>query len=202
MVAMFLTGQRGGDQSGDKCKVLEWILEPTGLNGGGDKTLRNSNISWCLGSVNYIVKYGNMVNGDSAPSSTASGDSQRDDECANAKTSDVIGSGLQGAINWAKKNALDANLGYSQGERNDVMDESMDDKPRNGDCSSFVYAALVRGGGFTDIKDATGGNPFSTSTMDDALLKCGWEKHELNNVSDLKPGDVLWVDGHTECCIY
>lgn len=191
-------GKTWGDTAGDKWKLLEWILEPKGYNDNGQETLRSSKISWCLGNVDYIVKYGNMVNGDEPPDSVASGNAEEDDECADADTSDVIGSGLQGAINWAKKNALDANLGYSQSTRTDVMDESMDDKPRNGDCSAFVYAALVRGGGFTDIKEATGGAPFSTSSMNQALVEsCGWEKHELHSVDDLKPGDVLWWDGHT-----
>lgn len=190
-------GKTWGDVSGDKWKLLEWILEPKGLNDKGHETLKSSKISWCLGTVDYIVKYGNMVKGDNPPDGVASGNVEQDDECGGSKSSEsssVIGSGLQGAINWAKKNALDANLGYSMTNgRNDVMDESMDDKPRNGDCSSFVYAALVRGGGFTDIKEATGGAPFGTGGMTDTLTKCGWEKHELTDVSELKPGDVLFV---------
>ena len=193
-----LNGKTWGDPSGDKCKVLEWILEPKGLSAGGKDTLGSSKIKWCFGEVSYIVKYGNMVNGDEPPDGIASGNANQDDECATADTSDVIGSGLQGAINWAKKNALDPNLGYSQSTRTDVMNEEMDDKPRNGDCSAFVYAALVRGGGFDDVKESTGGAPFSTFTMDASLVdKCGWTKSALNSVSDLKPGDVLWKDGHT-----
>lgn len=191
-------GKTWGDKSGDGWKCLEWILSPKGLNDKGNETVKNSKISYCFGAVDYIVKYGNMVKGDDPPDGVASGNSEQDDECGGSKSSEsssVIGSGLQGAINWAKKNALDVNLGYSMNvnERRGVMDESLDDKPRNGDCSAFVYAALVRGGGFTDIKEATGGAPFGTSGMTDTLTKCGWEKHELTDVSELKPGDVLWV---------
>lgn len=194
-------GKTWGDPSGDGWKMLEWILEPKGLSEGGNNTVKNSKIGYCLGTVSYIVKYGNMIKGDTPPDSVASGDAEQDDECGGSKSSessDVIGSGLQGAINWAKKNALDANLGYSMDLRKDVMDESMDNQKRCGDCSSFVYAALVRGGGFKDIAEASAkvGVPFNTSGENTVLPQCGWEKHELTDVSDLKPGDVLWVENN------
>ena len=90
-------------------------------------------------------------------------------------------------IEQAEKMAKDDSIGYSQAKRR--LDPDVD-------CSSFVWYALTRAG----IKDL-GSVPFNTHSMDDPLNRAGFVKHEIKDRSDLKKGDVLWRDEHTEIYI-
>ena len=99
---------------------------------------------------------------------------------------------LDGAIAWAIKTANDNSVGYNQGKRQLNPDV---------DCSSFVYYSLVRGGGFST--KVLGSSPFRSGSMTGLLSKAGFEKISVSGkkISDLKPGDILWRDGHTELYI-
>lgn len=76
----------GDTISGDKWKFLEWILEPNGLNSGGRDTLASSKISYCLGIVDYVVKYNNLLDSDTAPSNNTGTVSYKGGDAATTKT--------------------------------------------------------------------------------------------------------------------
>lgn len=91
-------------------------------------------------------------------------------------------------LTWAKELADDQTIGYSMSHRQ--LDPDVD-------CSSFVYYALKYGARFDMPVDRA----FVTGTMEDALTKLGFTKHEYTGEDDLKPGDILLdpaKDGHTE----
>lgn len=60
------------------------------------------------------------------------------------------------------------------------------------DCSSFVFYALYNTG---YLKGENPKAPFYTGTMGGILLKHGFKEVSM---SQLKPGDILWRNGHTE----
>ena len=99
---------------------------------------------------------------------------------------------MDGAIAWAIKTANDNSIGYNQRKRQLNPDV---------DCSSFVYYSLVRGGGFS-TKDL-GTSPFRSKYMPGKMESAGFKQISVSGkkISDLKPGDVLWKDGHTELYI-
>lgn len=100
-------------------------------------------------------------------------------------------------INWAMDIANDDSHGYSMASRNGP----------DYDCSSFVWYALVEGGGFS--KEELGGYAFTTESMTENLKKVGFEKYEYKGHDELQPGDILWfpnghnghANGHTEIYI-
>jgi len=103
------------------------------------------------------------------------------------KASTTILTGYHGGIlQWAIQTAEDPKVGYDQNHRYLTPDV---------DCSSFVYYALIHGGGFTPAQ--LGESPFTTHDMERALLRNGFQKL-LFNPSILREGDILWRPGHTE----
>ncbi len=88
-------------------------------------------------------------------------------------------SSIDKALDWAKKIAADDSHGYSQAHRTGP----------DYDCSSLVYYALKQAGFNLGIN-----YPFATGIMAQTLEKAGFKKvdnPDLNNFSNLKPGDVL-----------
>lgn len=105
------------------------------------------------------------------------------------------GKGIEAAVQWALATADDPNVGYAQDYRQLNPDV---------DCSSFVWYALVKGGGFDS--DKMGGYPFATGGMTSVLegngfVKVAWD----GDSSKLARGDIMWVHGtsrqHTEIYI-
>ena len=91
-------------------------------------------------------------------------------------------------MQWATSVADDDTIGYSMDHRQ--LDPDLD-------CSSFVYYALKYGARFSMPVERA----FVTGTMEDALSKLGFEKHEYTGEQGLKPGDILLdpaKNGHTE----
>lgn len=91
-------------------------------------------------------------------------------------------------MQWATSVADDNTIGYSMDHRQ--LDPDLD-------CSSFVYYALKYGARF----DMPVNRAFVTGTMEDALQKLGFEKHEYTGEQGLQPGDILLdpaKNGHTE----
>ena len=97
---------------------------------------------------------------------------------------------IQAAYDWAIETCSNPNVGYSQSYRNQ--------RTINGityyDCSSFIWYALIAGG--WDMVGTFGTWPFTTSTMDKALLKLGFAKFPASE--PWKKGDILLRSGHTE----
>lgn len=93
---------------------------------------------------------------------------------------------------WAINTCNAPNIGYSQTYRNQ--------QTINGityyDCSSFVWYSLINGG--FDCVTANNGNtwPFTTASMIPVLLRLGFK--EVSITGEWKPGDIVWVTGHTE----
>lgn len=91
-------------------------------------------------------------------------------------------------MQWATSVADDNTIGYSMDHRQ--LDPDLD-------CSSFVYYALKYGARFSMPVERA----FVTGTMEDALQKLGFEKHEYTGEQGLQPGDILLdpaKNGHTE----
>lgn len=84
------------------------------------------------------------------------------------------GSRVENYVRWALDTALDPNVGYSTTHRR--LDPDVD-------CSSFIFYALVKGGGFDG-----GDNPFNTTTMSDQLEQWGFRRITGKTV---QRGDIL-----------
>lgn len=119
--------------------------------------------------VDAVSGWDTLANADAASSSEAGGEATEQ--------------GIDGAIKWAQKTAQDPSHGYDQTHR----------LGPDYDCSSFVSTALKEAGFNVSI--------FSTTNEISELEKAGFKKVEGANLSTgdgLKPGDVLYKDGHTE----
>lgn len=90
-------------------------------------------------------------------------------------------------VDWAIKIANDNRHGYSQLNRNTLVDF---------DCSSLVWYAL-KSAGF----NLGNGSPFSTATMGPILKRNGFQEFNINSVDQLQVGDIVWKNGHTEIYI-
>ena len=93
-------------------------------------------------------------------------------------------------IDWLVKIADDNSHGYSQIDRASLTDF---------DCSSFVYYGLLNSG-FNTVQ--LGSSPFTTRSERSILRSLGFKEIEVNSDgSNLKKGDILWTNGHTEVYI-
>ena len=93
-------------------------------------------------------------------------------------------------VEWAVRIANDESHGYSQLDRASLVDF---------DCSSLVYFALINSG-FSS--NELGSTPFTTRSEQAILKKNGFKEIAVNtDLSNLKKGDILWKDGHTEIYI-
>lgn len=145
------------------------------------------------------------MNDENATPGPTTGNEEQDAKeqaCNSGSGDDSVGSGLQGAIAWGKMIAEDDAVGYGQTgyekDRNSVKDYQKGSGDKyNVDCSALVYWSLVKGGGFTKIKEQCGDYAFSTDNEPQVLQQAGFEEHDIND-GELKAGDVLWKDGHTE----
>lgn len=107
--------------------------------------------------------------------------------CSSGDSESIDASGY---VAWMIAFSKDESHGYSQ--KNRTMNPDVD-------CSSFVYYGLLNGGGFT--KEQLGSYPFTTDTMGSILERIGFKAYSFKSVSDLKEGDILWRNGHTEVYI-
>lgn len=97
-------------------------------------------------------------------------------------------------ISWLVQIAKDDSHGYSQKNRNSLVDF---------DCSSLVYYGLLNSG-FTAKQ--IGSYPFTTNKNQRAVLKkAGFQEIAFTSLvpdrkttTNLLPGDILWTPGHTE----
>lgn len=145
------------------------------------------------------------MNDENATPGPTTGNEEQDakEQACNSGSEDAsIGSGLQGAIAWGKMIAEDDAVGYGQTgyekDRNSVKDYQKGSGDKyNVDCSALVYWSLVKGGGFTKVKEQCGDYAFSTDNEPEVLKQAGFEEHDIND-GELKAGDILWKDGHTE----
>ena len=93
-------------------------------------------------------------------------------------------------VDWLVNIANDNSHGYSQYDRDRLVDF---------DCSSLVYYGL-KNNGFNATQ--LGATPFTTRTEQAILKKQGFKEIAINSdLSQLKKGDILWRDGHTEVYI-
>ncbi len=93
-------------------------------------------------------------------------------------------------VDWLVNIANDNSHGYSQYDRDRLVDF---------DCSSLVYYGLKNNGFNTTQLGAT---PFTTRTEQAILKKQGFKEIAINSdLSQLKKGDILWRNGHTEVYI-
>lgn len=93
-------------------------------------------------------------------------------------------------VDWLVNIANDNSHGYSQYDRDRLVDF---------DCSSLVYYGLKNNGFNTTQLGAT---PFTTRTEQAILKKQGFKEIAINSdLSQLKKGDILWKNGHTEVYI-
>lgn len=97
-----------------------------------------------------------------------------------------VSGGVQGAIDWALSVADNDAHGYSQNTRWGNP---------NYDCSSLIISAYEEAG----IPVKTNGATY-TGDMRRAFMNTGFDCYEYGSV-DLKPGDVLLRNGHTEMYI-
>lgn len=91
-------------------------------------------------------------------------------------------------VQWMIDFAADDSHGYSQSTR---------DMNPNVDCSSFVYYGLTKGGSF----DLGINYAFSTHDMTELLKAVGFKVYKYTSVDELKRGDILWTESHTEVYI-
>ena len=93
-------------------------------------------------------------------------------------------------VSWLIEIAEDNKYGYSQTNRDSLMDF---------DSSSLIYQGLLKIG-FTSSE--LGVNIFTTATEPEVLKRVGFKEIEINSdLSQLQMGDILWRDGHTEVYI-
>lgn len=93
-------------------------------------------------------------------------------------------------VNWLIEIAEDDKYGYSQTNRDSLIDF---------DSSSLIYQGLLKSG-FTSSE--LGVNIFTTASEPEVLKRVGFKEIELNSdLSQLQMGDILWRDGHTEVYI-
>lgn len=102
-------------------------------------------------------------------------------------------------IDWLVKIANDDSHGYNQKDRARGVDY---------DCSSLVYFGLLNSGFST--KQMGTSYPFTTKNNQRSILKkLGFEEISFSSLTNgnrmdttnLLPGDILWVSGHTEVYI-
>lgn len=99
-------------------------------------------------------------------------------------------------VEQAKAFAADDSIGYNRNPRLRLHNPDMD-------CSAFVWFSLVDSGAFSekDLGPVTG---FASYTMGEKLKAAGFEEISvkgLNMPADLKYGDILQRNGHTEIYI-
>lgn len=89
-------------------------------------------------------------------------------------------------VKWAREIAADDSHGYSWVHRLGNPDY---------DCSSLVYYALTQAG-FN-----VGPPAFSTYSQVNLMTEAGFVQYEITSPDDLRPGDILWRQEHTEIYI-
>lgn len=89
-------------------------------------------------------------------------------------------------VKWAREIAADDSHGYSWVHRLGNPDY---------DCSSLVYYALTQAG-FN-----VGPPAFSTYSQINLMTEAGFVQYEITSPEDLRPGDILWRQEHTEIYI-
>ena len=92
-------------------------------------------------------------------------------------------------VKWLVNIAEDDSHGYSQTQRNSLIDF---------DCSSLVYYGLLNSGFTTNELGTT---PFTTRTEQNILKKNGFSEIKIEPGVTLQKGDILWTDGRTEVYI-
>lgn len=97
------------------------------------------------------------------------------------------------AYTWAIETCNAPDVGYSQAYRNQQKVGGI----TYYDCSSFINYALLAGGWETPGY-APNNNSITTPYLANFLLGLGFE--EVPPEGENKPGDIGWVNGHTEMC--
>ncbi len=92
-------------------------------------------------------------------------------------------------VGWLIKIAEDNQFGYSQTNRDSLIDF---------DSSSLVYYGLLNSG-FTTTE--LGDGIFTTANEREVLKKLGFKEIEILDLNQLQIGDILWSEGHTEVYI-
>ena len=111
--------------------------------------------------------------------------------------SSIIGGGgsgsIDGFINWLLNIASDNSYTYELGANHtDPPEWDRYLTVKKFDCSSFLSFGLYHGGGY-DIPDI-----FTTAGEREKLVDFGFDAVDFKDKSQLKKGDILLKDGHTE----
>ena len=111
-----------------------------------------------------------------------------------------MGEGAEGAVAWAIKVANSKTVGYSQdggdtGNGREGVQHFDGKNLYNADCTAFCWWSWVVGGKQEKIRAVSPDWGPATGSFSEYYPKAGFEEHDFNE-SELKPGDVLWTDGH------
>lgn len=139
-----------------------------------------------LSAIDWKVPDGSSLASPSDPSA-GTGGTAAPAGCTLPGTPTTATGQLKGMIERAKAMAADDSIGYSQARRRLDPDA---------DCSSFVYYAMVQGGGWHIADDKS---PFTTSGMPSYLPSLGFTQLPKLPYQELQEGDILLNPGeHTE----